>query len=309
MRILAWNTGWNVSAGVVKMQTEAVARLDADVAFFSEWSPLRDRVTGAGTVRSSSGHLRADELAEAGLPYQCYEHVSERAGDGRAWSGAYWGVLAAATSPIHKTLLTPPLHAPGSWLELTHERSGLTLVGVRLPAWDGKDTYLRRELWLWMVEQFDRLATVPTVVLGDFNTESEYGSSAREVQFGGDLLRSVTRERGWRDPYVATGTAPEPTFWHRSSARRIDHAMVSPAFQGSIDAIHAPTQVEHLVVSGPARDENGEPRRRLADHAPLVIDVTPVRDDVPSEASTAAEADGYIGSGMMAVDPTPSRHV
>ena len=32
MRILAWNTGWNVSAGVVKMQTEAVARLDGPPA-------------------------------------------------------------------------------------------------------------------------------------------------------------------------------------------------------------------------------------------------------------------------------------
>ncbi len=289
MRIVAWNSGWNVSAGVVRSQTAAVAALDADVAFFSEWSPLRDRVTSAGTARSSSGHLRGGELAEVGLCHQRQEHVSDRAGDGRQWSGAYWGILAASRTPIAKTPLTPPLHAPGSWLEVTHEDTGLALVGVRMPAWEGNQMHRRRELWEWMIEQFQRLESTPAIVMGDFNTEMTYGSPSKAQRYGGDLLRSLTREHGWRDPYDATRSAKQPTFWHRSS-RRIDYALVSPAFAGTIDAVDAPTEVGDLVVSGPARTERGERRGRLADHAPLVVDVTESTAARSDEVGTRIEA-------------------
>lgn len=300
MRVLAWNTGWNVSAGAVTAQTEAVARLAPDVAFFSEWSPQRDRVTSAGTTRSSGGHLRGPALANIGLSHQCHEHVSERAGDSRAWAGAYWGVLAVAKTPIRKTLLTPPFSAPGSWLEVTHEDTGLVLVGVRVPAWDGRELHLRRELWLWMVEQFDRLAGTSAIVAGDFNTETSYASKSRDAAFGGDLLRSLSRERGWRDPYAETESSPQPTFWHRASCRRIDHAFVSPAFQGTIDSVEAVTEAEGIVLSGPARDAEGRSRRRLADHAPLVIDVSPERQGgSPEPAWAAGHAIAGAGDGLV----------
>ena len=192
--------------------------------------------------------------------------------------------MRASREPITKTVLLPPLHAPGSWLEVTHERSGLTLVGLRMPAWEGRSIYRRRELWEWMFEQFGRLASTPAVVMGDFNTEMHYPSESRAQTYGGDLLRSLTREHGWRDPYDATRTTKQPTFWHRSS-RRIDYALVSPAFDGSIDAIDAPTEVGDLVTSGPSRTEDGEPRGRLADHAPLVIEVSPAAVPEPLAGS------------------------
>ena len=275
MRVVAWNTGWNVSERVVRRQAEAVVSLGADVTFFSEWSPQKDRVTSAGEIRSSSGHLRGAEMARIGLPHQQHEHLSDRRDDGLAWSGAFWGVLAASRRPITKKLRMPPLFAPGYWLEVAHEDSGLTLVGVRMPAWDGRRVHLRRELWIWMLQQFDRLASTPTIVLGDFNTERAYPSPSTDFKYCGDLLRSVTAVRGWKDPYAVIGTSEQPTFWHRQSCRRIDHALVSPAFKGSIDRIDAPTSVGALVLSGPSRADDGHQRGRLSDHAPLVIDVTP----------------------------------
>ncbi len=288
MRILAWNAGWNWGEPVVRAQTAAVDALGADVAFFSEWSPVRDRLTSAGTLRASSGYLRGGHLADIGLGEQCQEHVTDREGDGRPWTTQHWGILAASREPITKTTLMPPLHAPGSWLEVTHQRSGLTLVGLRMPAWEGRSIYHRRELWEWMFEQFQRLTSTQAIVMGDFNTEMHYASESRAQTYGGDLLRSLTREHGWRDPYDATRTTKQPTFWHRSS-RRIDYALVSPGFYGSIDAVDAPTQVGDLVTSGPSRTEDGKPRGRLADHAPLIIEVSP-----------AAVAETVMGSSRSA---------
>lgn len=184
----------------------------------------------------------------------------------------------------------PPLSDPGSWLEVTHEESGLTLVGVRMQAWEGKDIHRRREFWEWMIEQFQRLESTPTIVLGDFNTEMSYGSPAKAKRFGGDLLRSLTREHGWRDPYDATRKGKQPTFWQNHASRRLDYAFVSPVFAGTIDAVDAPTQVGDLVTSGPSRNESGERRGRLADHAPLVVDVTPTSPDAAEAGATSERA-------------------
>ncbi len=175
----------------------------------------------------------------------------------------HWGILAASREPITKTVLLPPLHAPGSWLEVTNERSRLTLVGLRMPAWEGRSmsagvssgsgcsnssgVWPRPRPWSWATST-PRCTT---------------RQSHRAQTYGGDLLRSLTREHGWRDPYDATRTTKQPTFWHRSS-RRIDYALVSPAFDGSIDAIDAPTEVGDLVTSGPSRTEDGEAPRKAS---------------------------------------------
>jgi len=280
MKLLAWNTGWNSSQTGVRAQTAAVECIDPDVAFFSEWSPVPTRTASSGRVIRSNGHRRGDELAGIGLVHQCHQHVSDYAEDGQPWTTAHWGILAASRTPIRKNPVIPPLHAPGSWLEVIDEASGLTMVGVRMPAWEGSQIHLRRDLWEWMVIQFERLTRTPTIVMGDFNTRLVYATAAEDRNFGGDLLRGLMSDAGWLDPYVLTGASPQPTYWHKGS-KRLDYALVSPGYPGSIDGISAPVVVDRHVTAGPSKTSDGRSRGRLSDHAPVVLNMSVPGDYSP----------------------------
>ena len=274
MRIVAWNGNWKSKRSTVEAQVAAVCALHADVAIFSEWSPNETRKIKGGATRRSSTYLRGALLDAAGFPFQCSEHESNHQAmdDIRR---LYWGQLAAATRPIVKASTVPPTFAAGSWLEFRHAESDLTLIGVRLPDWQSPLTGLRRDLWEWMVEQFDRLAGEQAIVMGDFNTWIDYGSSKKDRRHGSDHLRSLTALRGWQDPYAVLGRAAEPTYFFGTAQRRLDYAFVSPAFTGSVEGIQAPCVVGDVVMSGPAKSAANEPTVALSDHAPLVLDVSP----------------------------------
>lgn len=109
MRVMAWNTGWNVSPAKVNAQTDAVAELNPDVAFFSEWSPSPTRTISGGRTRGSGGHTRGPALQAKGLVHQCQQHVLDYAGDGRDWRKLYWGssqphaIQSPRSSSIHRS--------------------------------------------------------------------------------------------------------------------------------------------------------------------------------------------------------------
>lgn len=273
---MAWNPNWNVSQAKVLKQTEAVAALDPDVAFFSEWSPSRTRTIGGGRPRASEGHTRGPALASIGLTHQCHQHVLHYADDDREWRRLFWGVLGAAREPIVKVELDPPLFAPSMWLEVTHPSTGLTLVGVRLTAWEdkGRGKGLRRASWKWMIEQFDRLADSPAVVLGDFNTEMRYSSESTKRRHGGDLLRSVTGERKWVDAFDAAGSPKTDTHVRNNGiGSRVDYAFVSPGFTGTVTSASAPDQVGgHALLRRPATNKH-EAVAGLSDHTPIIVDL------------------------------------
>lgn len=284
MRLLAWNTGWNSSHESVEAQTAAVACIDPDVAFFSEWSPVPTRTARNGQVLRSHGHRRGAELGAIGLVHQYQQHVSDYADDGLAWATAHWGILAASRTHIRKNPVIPPLYAPGSWLEVVDEVTGLTMVGVRMPAWEGRRAHLRRRFWEWMLIQFERLAAAPAIVMGDLNTELASTTAAKDRKHGGDLLRGLMNDVGWLDAYDFTGAPAPPTYWHRGS-KRLDYALVSPAFSGAIEDIDAPVAVEDHVTAGPSKDADGSSRGRLSDHAPIVVDLS--IDTSPASMATA----------------------
>lgn len=280
MRILAWNTTWNISEHTVEAQTSAVDALGADLAFFSEWSPSPTREIGGGRQRRSSGHTRGEKLESVGLKYQCHEHVLDRLCDGQDWSKLYWGILGASRAPIRKVDVDPPLYAPGTWLEIVREDAGLTFVGLRVPAWSSREQQsLRRSYWLWMLEQFDRLQRTPSIVLGDFNTETTHKpGSARERRQGADLLKSLTTTRGWRDAVRESEGRSAPTYTRNNGRSiRVDYAFISPAFEGTLLGAHSPGSVgEHALMRRPASAAS-EGSTGLSDHAPVVVDFEPTR--------------------------------
>lgn len=268
MRVLAWNTSWNCGAERIARQNQAVREMAPDVAFFSEWSPRPSRTTSTGKAIRHSHHLRDEGLHEIGLVHQAHEHASDYEGraDG-SWASLHWGILASSNTPISKAPVDNPTFAPGTWLEVQHEQSGLTLVSVRVPAWEGRRTALRRELWTWMLEQFERLRDTPALVLGDFNTEAAYGSVRDEQTHGADLLGSVTDSLSWTDLAACNGAA-EPTFARKDGrTARIDYAFASPALPSAAIEFSAPTTIgrHHLVG-----ERESAP---LSDHTPVVLDV------------------------------------
>lgn len=276
MRVMSWNTNWNISLATLADQTDAVAQLAPDVAFFSEWSPLPARTTTSGRRLNSNGHLRAPSLREIGLSHQSHDHASTYASRSGHWASLYWGVLAASREPIRKVAIDNPTFAPGTWLEIVHEPTGLVLVGVRVPAWEGRHAHLRRELWEWMIEQFDRLADQPALVLGDFNTEMDYRTERTKLRHGGDLLRTLTRERGWSDAFDVTRTRKVHTIVRNNGrSARLDYAFASPMLKAGVAAASAPTRIGPHILAGAPRDAAGEKVRRLSDHTPVVVDLKP----------------------------------
>ncbi|MCC5953689.1 MAG: endonuclease/exonuclease/phosphatase family protein [Acidimicrobiia bacterium] len=276
MRVMAWNTNWNVSKSIVERQTAAVVDLAPDVAFFSEWSPSPTRTTSSGVVRTSWSHLRGPTLAEKGFVHQCHQHALDYADDERDWRNPFWGVLGVSREPIVKVNTEPPLFAPGIWLEVTHPSTGLTLVGARLTAWQekGRNKGLRRAAWSWMAEQFDRLAEVPAVVLGDFNTELRYRSEGLQRARGGDIFRSITRDRGWVDAFDAAEAAKTDTHVRNNGVgSRLDYAFVSPPAAGLVASAAAPEEAgEHRLLRRPATKKRPK-QPGLSDHTPVMVDL------------------------------------
>ncbi len=272
MRVLAWNIGWNSGPQKIEAVAAAVDAMAPDIAFFSEWSPLPTRTIAGGRLRSNACHALGDLLRDGGLAHQSHEHVSNRGGKDAGWRQNYWGILSASRAPIEKVDTVPPLDGAGSWLEVMLE-SGVSVVGLRQLAWDGHDLPIRRAHWTWMVEQFDRLKDTPSIVIGDFNTEMPAVGGPRRTAFGDDLLWSMTDERGWRDPFDVVGLPKGPTYWKSVNGKRLDYAFLSPALIATTTGIEAVTELDGRRISGPARDALGEPTHRLADHAPLVLDL------------------------------------
>lgn len=263
-----WNTSWNCSAERIARQNEAVRELAPDVAFFSEWSPVGERTTSGGKTIRNSHHLRSEGLSDIGLVHQVHEHVSGYADrtDGE-WARLHWGILAASTSPIRKAPTDNPNFAPGTWLEVHHDHSGLTLVSVRMPAWEGPEVDRRRDLWTWMLEQFDRLRSTPAVVMGDFNTETSYRSQRTARLHGADLMHSLTAELSWSDIAAATGHASPTYASNTGRTARLDYAFASPALADRTLGFAAPTTVgAHHLVGKKASSP-------LSDHTPVIVDM------------------------------------
>lgn len=267
MRVMAWNTNWNISAETLGAQCDATALLGPELAFFSEWSPSPTRTTSSGE-RRSNGHLRGPALAERGYEHLAHEHVSDRAHDGRNWSIQYWGILAASRSPIAKVDVDVPLFAPGTWLEVRHHDSGFTFVGVRMVAW--QEQRRRKDYWSWMLEQFERLSASPAVVIGDFNTELTAGDGSSPGRAQAKLL-STMAELGWRD--ADSSATPAPTHIRNNGApARLDYALVSPAAGPAVHS-RAVTQIDGVrllripAVGGVAAVAG------LSDHAPVIAEL------------------------------------
>jgi exonuclease III len=130
-------------------------------------------------------------------------------------------LLVSREAHVRNALDIPDIHpsVPSNVLEVTLERSGVSVLGFRMPAFNGSDRALKRPTWDWLLREAESLRDLPALITGDFNTA--IGDSLANC---GDCLKSLIRQ-GWRLASPAVGDS----WYHPRSGkgRRIDHLCLS----------------------------------------------------------------------------------
>lgn len=165
-------------------------------------------------------------------------------------------------------LVAPDIHpsVPSNILEVSLASSGVTVLGFRMPAFEGKGSRsLKRLTWNWLLGEADRLRGGSALIVGDFNTAP--GDSDANC---GDCLEKLV-QGGWQHARPASGHSWRHS--HSGTERQIDHIFLSASL--------VPRRVEYLwefdrlVPQGTSR-KVGSP-----DHVMLVCEF----DQAPASAS------------------------
>jgi Endonuclease/Exonuclease/phosphatase family len=168
--------------------------------------------------------------------------------------------LLIATRVAHQTcdLIVPKIHSsvPSNVLKIALE-GGLTIIGVRIPAFVGKDCRsLKRATWTWLLGEADRLRDCPAIIVGDFNTapgdpRDDCGDCLEELVHGGWQHSRPMSGCSWRS---RTGTE-----------RQIDHIFLSKCLRS--------TRVEYQwSYQEMTRPLGASVKPGIPDHAMLLCD-------------------------------------
>src|SRR5262249_24743814 len=141
-------------------------------------------------------------------------------------------LIASRYAQRRYELVTPDIHpsVPSNVLEVLLASPDVTVLGFRMPAFDGKDRALKRPTWNWLLGEADRLRAGLALIVGDFNTAP--GDSKAQC---GDCLEKLV-QRGSQHARPASGYSwRHPWF---KTKRQIDHIFLSASL--------VPRRVEYL---------------------------------------------------------------
>lgn len=235
MRLVAWNLNHRIRARpIVPAVAEALAALAPDVIVLTEY------------VAHESHASFFALLADHGLPHVL---VSEFvAANNRVLIASRWELEAGC-------IRAPALNVaiPSNVLHVVMPTPGFSLLGVRMPDF-GKLPAIRRAWWDWLERTAVGVADSPSIMAGDFNTDTSY-PKARCGDRPGRLVQA-----GWQHAAPAEGSS---YFTLRGEGKRIDHAFLSKHFM-TRDARYVTESAGHRLI--------GKPAEALSDHAALVID-------------------------------------
>jgi hypothetical protein len=236
MLICSWNL--NNRVGYVPFRPEAaqaVAALDADVIVLNEFYPA-GREAAFRQVLSDGGWTHQLMSPDTGAKAN--------------------RVLIASRLPFQDSGMAHPdfdTQFPANVAAARFE-NGLTLVGLRIPAYTGADLPLTTKAWDWVQETAQRLVDQPAVIVGDLNT-------------------SVKATGRWARPQLAQMLAHG---WRR--AEPLD----GPSYFG---ANGVQSEIDHLLFTRKCDVKEGRFVRRiggytlagqadaLSDHAALLCEV------------------------------------
>jgi endonuclease/exonuclease/phosphatase family metal-dependent hydrolase len=106
-------------------------------------------------------------------------------------------------------------------LEVSLANPDVTVLGFRMPAFDGEDRALKRPTWNWLLGEADRLRSGSALIVGDFNT-----APGDPESHCGDCLEKLNQD-GWQHVRPASGCS-----WRHPQSgaeRQLDHIFLSPA--------------------------------------------------------------------------------
>jgi hypothetical protein len=237
MRIACWNL--NNRVGKVRFRPEAAlaaGELDADLLVLTEYHPR-----GQGPAFQST-------LESAGFPHQVLSSQSpERANQ----------LLMASKLPLQPSDLPLPTfdnQLPANLVAVTVPAIGLSVLGVRIPAYQSKERHLLKCSWHWLEAAARSWISRPSIIIGDLNVRVT--SPATKA---GDSFRRIMAA-GWQR---AEPTGAGSFISHQGSTSEIDHALLSPGC--ALRSAAYVTRTDHHVLAGAPG--------ALSDHAALLVEV------------------------------------
>ena len=201
MYIATWNL--NNRAGRHKFRPEAAdaaMALGADILVFTEFFP---------NPKEDEGPFRA-KLKSAGWSEQLSTQPSEVANR----------VLIASTLPLAPMTLDLPTfdqQFPANLLGVTFPSVGLSVLGVRVPAYADRTAHYLTPAWDWLEATTASLRSSRAVVIGDLNVQTSSRASR-----AGDHFRRILAN-GWRRAVPGGATF----FGHKGKNSEIDHALAT----------------------------------------------------------------------------------
>ena len=238
MRIASWNL--NHRAGATRFRPEAVdaaIALDADAVFFNEYFPKQH------------GPTFADRLANAGW---CHQLISSEPGE-----RANRTFVASRVSVEQDCVPLPTFdrQLPANLLAVRFPDTGLRVLALRVPAYEGPERPLVLRSWDWLESTAALLVDEAAVIVGDLNV-----SAASRRSGGGDHFRRI-RSAGWS---LATPEG-EPSFFSSTGhTSTVDHLLHTRTVRVASAAFVS--EVSGYVLAGS--------RGAISDHAAIVADLS-----------------------------------
>ena len=130
-------------------------------------------------------------------------------------------LIASRDLQRRNELFVPDIHrsVPSNALEVHLTGLGITVLGFRMPAFDGQDRTLKRPTWNWLLGQAHQISGELAIIVGDFNTAP--GDPRANC---GDCFENLVQD-GWQHVRPVSGYS-----WRHPGSgieRQIDHVFLS----------------------------------------------------------------------------------
>jgi len=239
MRIATWNVNHRVGRTTFRPEAaHAACALDADLICLNEFYP-----------KSEEESFRR-VLFESGY---CHQLISPAAPSGVQANR----VLIASRKPMEQVDLQVPTHEPHLRTNVLGVRTDeLTIVGMRVPAYDGLEAAHLLAAWEWASDLAARLCEQPAVILGDLNV------SLKSLGYQKGRHLQAILASGW----TRVATVGATYHGHNGVRSEIDHVLVTRQCRATHPVVL--TTVGEFSLCGQANS--------ISDHAVLMCDLESV---------------------------------
>lgn len=246
MRLLAWNINHRTTnKDIPKQMADSIAALEPDIVVLTEFVPGESR---ASFLAELTGYGFCNQLVSDKVPIE-----NLKSGDFRI--GRENHVFIASRLSCKAGYTTAPLiesSVPTNFLHVVLEEDGLNIFGIRIPDYS-KQLPIKRACWDWLISMADKNRDVPSIILGDLNTDPN-----DTVAKCGNRIKML-EDQGWQR------ASPIETSSFKSNGRCIDHAFVTHHYKIT-SAQYIASKGNYIYM--------GNDANAMSDHAALILEIT-----------------------------------